>query len=71
MRLTLRTLLAYLDDTLPAENAFLIGQKLQESPTAQELVTKIRKVTRRRSLSVPSNGEKGSASDPNMVAKYL
>ncbi len=70
MRLTLRTLLAYLDDTLPGEEAKTIGQKVAESPAAQELVEKIKRVTRRRGLSTPPN-ERGNGSDPNTVAEYL
>ena len=71
LRLTLRTLLAYLDDTLPPEQARAIGQKVAESETAQELVDKIRKAVRRRSLSTPPNAADGSPSDPNIVAEYL
>ncbi len=72
MRLTLRTLLAYLDDTLDPAQARVIGQKLAESPAALELVDRIRKVTRRRGLSTPpTNTEQGSPSDPNTVAAYL
>jgi len=72
MRLTLRTLLAYLDDTLDPAQAKVIGQKLAESPSARELVDRIRKVTRRRGLSTPTNSnEQGSPSDPNTVAAYL
>ena len=72
MRLTLRTLLAYLDDTLDPAQAKVIGQKLAESASARELVDRIRKVTRRRGLSTPHNAaEQGSPSDPNTVAAYL
>ena len=72
MRLTLRTLLAYLDDTLDPAQAKVIGQKLAESASARELVDRIRKVTRRRGLSTPQNAaEQGSPSDPNTVAAYL
>ena len=46
MRLTLRTLLAYLDDTLEPAQARLIGQKMSESEAAQELVARIKQVTR-------------------------
>ena len=53
MRLTLRTLLAYLDDTLDPAQAKTIGQKVAESSAAQELVERIKKVTRRRSLANP------------------
>ena len=52
MRLTLRTLLAYLDDTLEPAQARLIGQKVAESDAAQELVARIKQVTRRRRLTV-------------------
>src|SRR6478672_9912061 len=72
MRLTLRTLLAYLDDTLPPEEARLIGEKVAENDYARELIDKIRKVTRRRGLSAPSgSGESAVYSDPNLVAEYL
>ena len=53
MRLTLRTLLSWLDDTLPAPEVRAIGQQVNESPYARELVDRIRKVTRQRRLSVP------------------
>ena len=72
MRLTLRTLLAYVDDTLPPEEARQIGVKVAEHETAMELMEKVRKVTRRRGLSVPSSsGESAVYSDPNLVAEYL
>ena len=70
MRLTLRTLLAWLDDTLPPAEVKQIGQMVSESPFAQELVERIRKVTRQRRLSVP-NGQGVDGSDPNLVAEYL
>ena len=41
MRLTLRTLLAYLDDTLEPTQAKLIGQKVAESDQARELIERI------------------------------
>src|SRR5262245_2164625 len=71
MRLTLRTLLAYLDDTLEPEQAKLIGQKVSESPVAEELVDRIKKVTRRRSLASPPVTGDTSRLDPNAVAEYL
>jgi len=72
IRLTLRTLLAYLDDTLEPAQALVIGQKLNESKPAQDLADRIRKVTRKRGLSVPSAAEgQGTSSDPNTVAAYL
>ncbi|MFO0928944.1 MAG: hypothetical protein U0736_18305 [Gemmataceae bacterium] len=69
-RLTLRTLLAYLDDTLPAAEIKEFGQKVAESDAAQELVARIKQVTRRRRLTVPpASGPSGI--DPNDVAEYL
>jgi len=70
MRLTLRTLLAWLDDTLQPAEVRAIGKQVSESPFAQELSERIHRVTRQRRLSVPnSSGPDGS--DPNVVASYL
>jgi hypothetical protein len=70
MRLTLRTLLAYLDDTLPPDQAREIGQKVAESHVAQELIERIKKVTRRRGLTVPpATGP--DRIDANTIAEYL
>ena len=71
MRLTLRTLLAYLDDTLEAGEIKQIGQKVAESDTAQELIARIKQVTRRRRLTTPPDGGPGERFDANLVAEYL
>src|SRR5437764_417640 len=70
MRLTLRTLLAYLDDTLDPTQAKQIGQKVAESEVAQELIERIKKVTRRRKLTVPP-ADGPESYDANIVAEYL
>jgi cytoskeletal protein RodZ len=70
VRLTLRTLLAYLDDTLEPLEIKTIGQKVSESETAQELITRIKQVTRRRRITTPPATGPNSF-DPNMVAEYL
>jgi len=70
VRLTLRTLLAYLDDTLDANEIRTIGQKVAESDAAQELIARIKSVTRRRRLTTPPSSGTG-ALDPNTVAEYL
>ena len=69
MRLTLRTLLAYLDDRLSPGNAREIGKKLKDSPFAQELADRIRTVMRQRRLTTP--GRKVKMIDPNLIAEYL
>lgn len=71
MRLTLRTLLAYLDDTLEPAQARLIGQKVAESDGAQELIARIRQVARRRRLTTPSATGEGAKLDANTMAEYL
>ena len=68
MRLTLRTLLAYLDDTLEPDDAKLLGTKLAESEPAQDMVERIKEVLRRRRLTVPPANTR---LDPNMIAEYL
>jgi hypothetical protein len=70
MRLTLRTLLAWLDDTLSAMEVREIGKQVGESPYAQELVERIQRVTRQRRLTIPSTTG-ADATDPNLVASYL
>ena len=71
MRLTLRTLLAYLDDILEPNEAREIGKKVQAAPVAQELVTRIRDVVRRRRLKAPTLDGPESGLDPNIVSEYL
>src|SRR6266545_4532492 len=71
MRLTLRTLLAYLDDTLEPAQAKVIGQKVAESDTAQELITRIKQVTRRRRLTTPPETGPNAKLDASTIAEYL
>ena len=71
MRLTLRTLLAYLDDILDAQDAREIGQKAAESSYASALINRIRDVMRQRRLTAPDVSGPGSGLDPNAVAEYL
>ncbi|MCX7664127.1 MAG: hypothetical protein N2112_01120 [Gemmataceae bacterium] len=71
MRLTLRTLLAYLDDALPPAETKLIGEKLAESEYAQEIVERIKTVTRRRRVTTHGINEREANVDPNTVADYL
>src|SRR5438874_2995924 len=72
LRLTLRTLLAYIDDTLAPAQARELGEKVAASEPARELIERIKRVTRRRGLQTPvSAGRDDTVSDPNTVAEYL
>lgn len=71
MRLTLRTLLAYLDDALEPHETREIGKKIQESPVAAGLVSRVREVIRRRRLGAPDVDGPSQGVDPNVVAQYL
>jgi hypothetical protein len=71
MRLTLRTLIAYLDDVLEPTQIKEIGKKLEESSYASSLVERIKDVLRRRRLTAPEVEGPGSNPDPNTVAEYL
>lgn len=71
LRLTLRTLLAYLDDTLEPAQAKGMGKKVAESEFAQQTVERIKSVTRRRRLSAPNLLADDHSTDPNTIAEYL
>jgi len=71
MRLTLRTLLAYLDDNLEPADAATLGEKIAENPNANELTHRIRDCMTRPRLSSPPVEGKGVAADANSVSEYL
>jgi hypothetical protein len=71
MRLTLRTLLAYLDDILEPSHAREIGHKVSESTFATTLTNRIREVMRRRRLGAPDVQGPKQGLSPNVVAEYL
>lgn len=71
MRLTLRTLLAYLDDNLEPADAATLGEKIAENPNANELTHRIRDCMTRSRLPSPAVDGKGLAADANSVSEYL
>src|SRR5687768_10969382 len=71
MRLTLRTMLAYLDDVLDPADAEVLGKKISESDFASGLVERIRTVTKKVRMDAPTLDGKGMGNDANSVAEYL
>src|SRR5262245_44938770 len=71
MRLTLRTMLAYLDNVLELAEAEALGQKINESDFASGLSQRIRGVMKKLRMDAPKLDGKGLGNDANTVAEYL
>lgn len=71
MRLTLRTLLAHMDDVLDPADSKDVGEKIEGSEFAASLVRRIRAVTADPKLSAPRLHGRVAGLDSNTVAEYL
>ncbi|MFK8111826.1 MAG: hypothetical protein AB8B91_06475 [Rubripirellula sp.] len=71
MRLTLRTLLAYLDNTLDPQDAEVLRAKLGESGFATQLVQRIRDTLANQTLPAPSPEAVGPVEEANVISEYL
>jgi len=71
MRLTVRTLLAWIDDVLgPVEHGEL-AHKVAASPVARPLVERIQAAVASPAISAPAAAGRGLADDPNTAAEFL
>lgn len=71
MRLTLRTLLAYLDRVLPADQLNDLKSRVESNENASKIIERLQEVLKESRLSAPKMDGKGFDGDPNIVAAYL
>lgn len=71
MRLTLRALIAYLDQSLEPADAKSIGDQIAASEAATNLMHRVRDVMHRLRLGAPKLLGKGLGHDPNSISEYL
>ncbi|NQT40889.1 MAG: hypothetical protein HQ581_25565 [Planctomycetes bacterium] len=71
MRLTLRTMLAFMDNILDSDDTQAIRKKIDENEFAGSLLQRTRDATRRMRLGAPKVLGHGVGLDPNTVAEYL
>ena len=71
MRLTLRTLLAFMDEILEPADREELAKKVEASDFAHDLIHRTKDTMRRLRLSAPHVVGTGIGLDPNTVAEYL
>lgn len=71
MRLTLRTMLAYMDGVLPPADAEELRVKIEQNEGASGILHRVRDVMCRMRLGAPKVEGRGLGGDANTVAEYL
>ncbi|MFM7250915.1 MAG: hypothetical protein ACKO5R_13525 [Planctomycetaceae bacterium] len=71
MRLTLRTLLAWMDGVLPDDQRAALGEKVEASQLARQLIDRIEGAVANDRIDAPRVAGKGLVADANTVAEYL
>lgn len=71
MRLTLRTLLAYLDHTLEPQDEAILREKVETSAIAGGIIQQIESATANDRLVPPSPDAVGPTTDANVIGEYL
>jgi hypothetical protein len=71
MRLTLRTLLAYIDGILPDVARADLAKQVEGNATAEGLIKRIRRAVARPEIPAPRLDGRGLADDANSVAEFL
>ncbi len=71
MRLTLRTLLAYVDRVLSPVEQEDLHRRIQQSEDVSNLLQRVKRLTSQSELLSPPLVGKGLGGDPNVVAEYL
>ncbi|MCU0880294.1 MAG: hypothetical protein MUF06_21180 [Pirellulaceae bacterium] len=71
MRLTLRTMLAYLDNVLEPNESEELGRKIHGTEFASDLAKRIGVVTKKVRMNAPKLDGKGMGNDANTVSDYL
>ena len=71
MKLTLRTLLAFLDETVSQDDAAALRKKIKESKAIRELIERIRRVVSQPQLPAPHQSGKGLDANPNYPCEYI
>jgi len=71
MRLTLRTLLGWLDEVLPPEEQRQLGERVAGSGAATHLTARIRASVGHDGVDAPRVNAWGAVDDANLVAQYL